>query len=246
MAPDRIGVTEGQAQASCHGVADGMYAGYTHTHREANMSAARQWVLIIVGGTLLIVLILIVTNVRTIGSHLVISQFTQNIEAANIPADAKPGIIARVEQIGSMYQQGQIEHDHVVAVGEALANSPILVIGALQYVNQTMLQPSEATAETKQRGQRALRQLGYALDQGLIEYDQVTSMIESITAEGRQGQVALNEQADVAALGQMVERVEQTVAKLDVPESPEPIDLVASFRDLTDRALASVPAGAPE
>jgi len=205
----------------------------------------------IVAALAIIAVIIFLTQWKKVAAAGVMAGTTAIVQQSSLPQDQKDTIIARMETVSSEFKSGAITTEQFGKVLEAIAEGPIMSLGMIQGVQDSVLAPSALTDEEKEAGTRALQRLSRGVVEGKFTNNDVQAALDPVMEQTADGQPRIKTptstpgggvNADVQANGApttedvkaMIAKARKAADDAAIPDEPYAVDFVAEL----DKAIA--------
>lgn len=174
------------------------------------------------------------------------------LDKSELDEEQKSAIRAEVETLAVDYKEKRISNEQMLEVMQAIANSPLLPLGAVYAVDKGYVQPSEMTPEEKADARVQLQRVARGFYEEKISQSELEDILQPISkrqsadADPGEFDVELQEPEDVSVeeLRQFVERARAAADEAAIPDEAYQIDIAAELRKAIDKALGREPARA--
>lgn len=191
-------------------------------------------------------------NYRGVLANAGVKMVDAALDKSELDEEQKSAIRAEVETLAVDYKEKRISNEQMLEVMQAIANSPLLPLGAVYAVDKGYVQPSEMTAEEKADARVQLQRVARGFYEEKISQNQLEDILQPISkrqsadADPGEFDVELQEPEDVSVeeLRQFVERARAAADEAAIPDEAYQIDIAAELRKAIDKALGREPAGA--
>jgi hypothetical protein len=207
--------------------------------------------LAIVAGLAIIAVIIVMTQWKKVAAAGVMAGTNAIVQQSSIPQDQKDQIIARMETVSGEFKSGTITTEQFGRIMEAIVEGPIMPLGTIQGVQDSVLAPSALTNEEKDAGTRALQRLSRGVVEGKFTNAEVQTALAPVMEQTPDGQpriktstgasnsganvnVQANSVATTEDVKAMISNVQKAVDGASIPDEPYTVDFVAEL----DKAIA--------
>lgn len=179
----------------------------------------------------------VASNFRSLASGATTTVLKESIKELRLPADQQARIEQRIDELGSLYEQGTIDLEDFVPIMEKITQGPLLTAGAALMVERKYLDRSNLADEQKAQVRQAVQRfMRGSMDKAIPEAtrDQV---MQIVTTPGSGPQRELKDTLSDAELLQFAEAAAEAADAASVPEKVEEVNLADAFDEAVDAAL---------
>jgi len=214
---------------------------------EASTSSGGPSALQVIGiGCLVLVLLcglggyFVVRNFKRLATNLARQAAVQGIRSAGLPKDIQDGFIKHIDRLVDGYKSGKISTEQLGTTLEAIAESPIIPMTLILLADTHYVQGSGLSDAEKQAGTRTLQRFCRGVVEETIDSDQVDQVTALISEPKPDGGTRFKEALTDQEVRTFLAKAKEFADAAEVPDEPCPIDPVATFGELVDKALAGL------
>jgi len=172
----------------------------------------------------------------TAGGHALAVEM---VNQSDMTQDDKNAIIAELDGLKAGVDSGEISMEDMGKVMEGLAESPLIPVAAMTFMEKQYIRPSGLSDEEKADAKLHIGRFA----RGVFNKNISQTAIEEVTAPISEpdpqnpGQTRLKEKATDEEIREFITRVKQHADDAEVSSEPFEVDIPAEFKKVIDKAL---------
>ena len=180
-------------------------------------------------------------NFRSIVGGMIAGAVTETITASQLPDEQKQRLIARIEQLKDDFIANRVTYEQLGRIAERIADSPILPIGMVYFMEQQYVEPSGLSTQEKHDARRTLERVARGVYEKDISHDKLDQMIAPISTIDAEGNRELKEQVTDEELRAFLKNAKAEADAAEVPDEPFHVDLADELDKAIDGVLKNEP-----
>lgn len=166
---------------------------------------------------------------------------TKLVQDSGLPQDQRDQIIAEVQKLTDGFQAGTVSLQQMKNVGDEIAQSPLLHLGALQLAKQKYIEPSTMTPDEKAAATRSLQRFARGVYERKIPKEAIDDVIKPVTTLKPDGRWELNAKPTRTELDQFVSNAKQRADDAKIPDEPFDLNIADELKKAIEKALNKTP-----
>jgi hypothetical protein len=174
------------------------------------------------------------------------------VQKSSLAADQKAAVISRVDALTKDFEDGKITTEQFGNVMKALAESPIMVSGAVYGMDKAHIEKSGLAKEEKDALRLELQRIARGLSDGSLKPQNLQAVIDTVSEPDAFGNKQMKQKMTDADLKALLAKAKETADGAKVSNEPFTIDIVHEIDKVIAKglgrpepALPAAPASSP-
>ncbi|MEQ8788869.1 MAG: hypothetical protein RIC55_21335 [Pirellulaceae bacterium] len=163
----------------------------------------------------------------------------QVVNESDLRQEDKQAIVQQVDRIVEEAKAGKIDGEKLQQIMKNLAESPVLPVGVVLFVEDKYVNPSGLSDEEKSQARRTLERVARGVFEEKIPQGALQPAIEPISERDAKGDLKLKEHVSDDELREALANLKKLADDAAIPDEPFEINIGAEVKKAVDKALAS-------
>lgn len=162
----------------------------------------------------------------------------ETVRQSDMPEEEKTKVITQIERLQGAVERGEVGLADLEKVATEFAESPLMGIAMVQFVQQKYINPSGLAEEEKSEGIRTLQRVARGIYEKSLTFDQLDSAMALIADKDASGNWQLKNSVDDNSLRQFLAECKSLSDGASVPDEEFAVSVGDELQKVIDDILA--------
>ncbi len=179
-------------------------------------------------------------NWRDLAADVLTPPLIEAIERSDMTEEDKVRVVAQVEALAQEFREKKISLEEMGRVIEEIAESPVLPLAAVMFVETQYIRESGLSEEEKADARMQISRFARGVFEEKIEEDRIRHVVEPISEPGATGDdfdIRPPDRVSDDDLRAMIERAREEADAAEIPEEEFRVDIPGELERAIEKAL---------
>lgn len=177
-------------------------------------------------------------NAKSLAADGVVTISSEVIKESELPPEQQEQLIARIEDLGDRYSEGEVTLEQLAQVGEKLAeDESVIVAGVVYFVQNQLLDEAPIEEEVRAEMKQTLQRLARGVIEEQIDLEDLRGLADNLIEEKPDGSYQLKPDLSEEDFAGILESAKEIADTAEIPDEPYEVDFLEEVDEVIDEVL---------